>query len=119
MARRYHQGRKDRMDESLGERRGKESTEKQSYKSRRHESEGMHRAMSRHHNHDEHHEHHEDHPSRHMGHGEFANMPRHEIFHAYPKEKYGYGDYNDTIHGIDEVETESYRKVEHHRTSQK
>lgn len=31
----------DRLDESLGMRRGKESTKKQSYKSRRDESRGM------------------------------------------------------------------------------
>lgn len=33
------------MDESLGMRRGKESTKKQSYKSRRDESSGMKKAM--------------------------------------------------------------------------
>lgn len=33
-------GKKDREDESLGERRGKESSKKQSYKSRRDESKG-------------------------------------------------------------------------------
>lgn len=37
----YKQGYKDRMDESLGMRRGKESTKKQSYKDRRDESKGM------------------------------------------------------------------------------
>lgn len=36
----HHQSRISRMDESLGERRGKESKKKQSMKSRRHESEG-------------------------------------------------------------------------------
>ncbi len=41
MAKRYHQSKSSRMDESLGERRGKESGKKQSYKSRRHESMGM------------------------------------------------------------------------------
>lgn len=35
-----HQTKKDKMDESLGERMGKESSKKQSLKSRRHESEG-------------------------------------------------------------------------------
>lgn len=35
------QTKKDKMDESLGMRRGKESTKKQSYKSRRNESKGM------------------------------------------------------------------------------
>jgi len=35
------QGYSDRMDESLGMRRGKESSKKQSYKSRRDESRGM------------------------------------------------------------------------------
>lgn len=39
------QTRKDRMDESLGMRRGKESTKKQSYKDRRDESMGMKKAM--------------------------------------------------------------------------
>ena len=34
------QGANDRLDESLGERRGKESTKTQSYKSRRDESRG-------------------------------------------------------------------------------
>ena len=34
------QTKSDKMDESLGMRRGKESTKKQSYASRRHESEG-------------------------------------------------------------------------------
>lgn len=38
---RYYQSKADRMDESLGMRRGKESTKKQSYKSRRDESMGM------------------------------------------------------------------------------
>lgn len=35
------QSKSDKMDESLGMRRGKESTKKQSYKSRRDESKGM------------------------------------------------------------------------------
>jgi len=61
----------------------------------------------------------EDHPSKSMGHGEFANMPRGEIFKEYPKEKYGYGGMDDTIRGIDEVDTESYRKTEGHRSKQK
>lgn len=108
MARRYHQSKADRMDESLGERRGKESSKKQSYKSRRHESAGMKKAMD-----------HEDHPSKHMGHGEFANLPRHEIFQKYPKEKYNYGAYDDTIYGIDQVDTESADKVKHYRSRQK
>lgn len=113
MARRYHQSKASRMDESLGERRGKESTKSQSMKSRRHESMG---AKKSHGSYDDHHE---DHPSKHMGHGEFANMPRHEIFHEYPKEKYGYSSYDDTIYGIDEVETESVDKVQRHKTHQK
>lgn len=41
------QTKKDKMDESLGMRRGKESTKKQSYKSRRHESTGMKKALAR------------------------------------------------------------------------
>jgi hypothetical protein len=41
------QSRKDRMDESLGMRRGAEKDMKQSYKARRHESEGAEHAMSR------------------------------------------------------------------------
>jgi len=41
----------DRMDESLGERRGKESGKKQSYASRRHESKGMHEALEEAHEH--------------------------------------------------------------------
>lgn len=41
------QTRADRMDESLGMRRGKESTKKQSYKSRRDESKGMRKAMTK------------------------------------------------------------------------
>ena len=50
----YHKGsqmkkqtKKDKMDESLGMRRGKESTKKQSYKSRRNESTGMKKAMGK------------------------------------------------------------------------
>lgn len=39
------QTRADKLDESLGERRGAERTKKQSYKSRRDESTGMKRAM--------------------------------------------------------------------------
>jgi hypothetical protein len=35
------------MDESLGMRRGKESTKKQSYKSRRDDSKGMSKAMKK------------------------------------------------------------------------
>lgn len=41
MAKRYYQSKADRMDESLGMRRGKESTKQQSYKDRRDESMGM------------------------------------------------------------------------------
>jgi len=41
------QGTKARKDESLGMRRGKESTKKQSYASRRHESTGMKKAMKK------------------------------------------------------------------------
>lgn len=46
------QTRADRMDESLGERRGKESSKKQSYKDRRDESKGAkksHHEMAHHH----------------------------------------------------------------------
>ena len=39
------QSRNDRMDESLGMRRGKESSKKQSYKDRRDESRGMKKGM--------------------------------------------------------------------------
>lgn len=42
----YKQSGSDRMDESLGMRRGKESGKSQSYKSRRDESRGMSKAMS-------------------------------------------------------------------------
>ena len=41
------QGYNDRLDESLGERDGKESTKKQSYKDRRDESEGMEKSMGK------------------------------------------------------------------------
>lgn len=41
------QSAKDRADESLGMRRGKESTKKQSYASRRKESKGMKKAMKK------------------------------------------------------------------------
>ena len=41
------QGYDDRLDESLGMRRGKESGKKQSYKARRDESKGMEKAMGR------------------------------------------------------------------------
>jgi hypothetical protein len=111
MAKRYHQSRADRLDESLGERRGKESSKKQSYASRRHESRGARK--------DEHHERDEDHPTRHMGHGEFANMPSREIFKAYPRQPQDYGEYDDTIRGIDEVETESYKKRDSYPSRQK
>lgn len=118
MARRYHQSRADRLDESLGERRGKESGKKQSYKARRDESRGM-RGHDYKREDDRHMHRDEDHPSRHMGHGEFANMPPHEIMHEYPREKYGYGTYDDTIRGIDAVDTESADKVDDHRAHQK
>lgn len=39
------QSKNSRMDESLGMRRGKESSKKQSYKSRRDESRGMKKTM--------------------------------------------------------------------------
>jgi hypothetical protein len=46
-----HQGKMAKMDESLGMRKGKESTKKQSMKSRRDESEGAshHHKMIKHH----------------------------------------------------------------------
>jgi len=47
MARKYKQSKASRLDESLGERRGKESTKSQSLASRRHESEGMERHFGR------------------------------------------------------------------------
>jgi len=84
MAKKYYQGKKDRMHESKG-------------------MEG----------------HHEDHPSKHMGHGEFANMPRQEMMHPYPKESYGYNGYNDTITGIDEENTESANKIKRNPSHQK
>lgn len=43
----YGQSRADRMDESLGMRRGPERDKKQSYKARRDESMGMKRAMDK------------------------------------------------------------------------
>lgn len=82
----------------------------QSKKDRMHEKEGMEKRMD---------ERHEDHPSKHMGHGHFANMPPEEIFQPYPREKYNYGAYDDTIYGIDETDTESADKVEHHPSHQK
>ncbi len=80
---------------------------KQSYKDRRHESMGMKG------------DHYEDHPSQHMGHGDFANMPPHPIHHEYPKQTQNYGQYNDTIHGIDMVEEESFRKRDDYPSHQK
>ena len=80
----------------------------QTAKDRRDESRGMKKAM-----------HEEDRPDRHMGHGHFANMPPREIFHEYPKQTQNYGQYNDTIHGIDMVEEESYRKRDSHESHQK
>ena len=41
------QSKSSKMDESLGMRRGKESTKSQSYKSRRKESTGMKKAMKK------------------------------------------------------------------------
>lgn len=41
------QGKKDKLDESLGMRRGKESTKKQSYKDRRDESKGMKKSVKK------------------------------------------------------------------------
>jgi len=41
------QSKASRLDESLGMRRGKESTKKQSFKSRRDESKGMKKAMTK------------------------------------------------------------------------
>lgn len=41
------QSRKDKMDESLGMRRGKESTKEQAYPARRAESMGMKKAMKK------------------------------------------------------------------------
>jgi len=82
----------------------------QSAKDRRDESKGMKKRLG---------EREEDRPERHMGHGEFANMPQQPIFKAYPKERYAYGDYDDTIRGIDMVDTESADKVDSHRSNQK
>lgn len=112
MAKRYHQSKNDRLDESLGERRGKESGKKQSYTSRRDESRGM---KGKDYGHDG-----KDHPSRHMGHGEFANMPTKEVFKAYPKEGYTGRDYlNDTMTGIDESMKESEAKRKRYLSEQK
>lgn len=47
MAPKKKQGYDARLDESLGMRRGKESTKKQSMKARRDESKGMEKAMGR------------------------------------------------------------------------
>lgn len=41
------QTKKDKMDESLGMKRGKESTKEQAYPARRHESMGMKKAMKK------------------------------------------------------------------------
>lgn len=61
----------------------------------------------------------EDRPEKHMGHGEFANMPRNEIFREYPKVKSSYGVIDDTIYGIDMVNTESSDKVKKNLSRQK
>ena len=61
----HHQSKKDRMDESLGMRRGKESTKHESMKSRRHESEGMKEHHKKEHHKDGHMMHESSHKSHH------------------------------------------------------
>lgn len=96
MAKRYHQSKKDREDESKAMKKRMKYGDRVINNDR-----------------------HEDSPEKHMGHGEFANMPQHPIFQAYPKERYDYGAYDDTIHGIDMVDSESADKVDDHRSHQK
>ena len=69
------QSRSDRLDESLGERRGKESGKKQSYADRRHESEGS-RKHGDHSHHAALHEHHLKEAMKHAKH-----MHRHVTAH--------------------------------------
>lgn len=45
------------------------------------------------------------------GEGQFANMPKEEVMKEYPKMPYIGGQYNDTIDGIDAVNSGSVGKV--------
>lgn len=115
MAKHYKQGYNARLDESLGMRRGKESSKKQSYKSRRDESRGM-----RHHNAEAHEEadtqmYHKGSAYYGMGYGEPSNMPKEPVMREYP-EPYPRlkEDYPDTIMEIDRDMMDSFRKVEDH-----
>jgi hypothetical protein len=117
MAKHYKQGYNSRLDESLGMRRGKESSKKQSYKSRRDESRGM-----RKHNADMHSKADKETQLYHKGkdyygpgYGEPSNLPQREIMHKYPEPYPSLKtDYHDTITGIDDDLMDSFRKVERH-----
>lgn len=119
MGRHYKQDRNDRLDESLGMRRGKESGKKQSYKSRRDESRGMKKAMHRH-NDDMHKKADDETQLYHrgkgyygMGYGEPSNLPQHVEHHRYP-EPYPRlkDDYPDSIEEIDRDMMDNFKKVE-------
>jgi len=113
MARHYKQSKADRLDESLGMRRGKESSKKQSYQSRRDESRGMKR-----HNDDMHKDadtqmYHKGKAYYGPGYGEPSNMPQNVMMHKYP-EPYPRlkCDYADTMAEIDRDAIDNYKKVE-------
>ena len=117
MPRHYKQNKADRLDESLGMRRGKESKKKQSYKSRRDESKGMKKAMKRH-NEDMHKDadtqmYHKGKGYYGKGYGQPSNLPQevshHSVPEPYPRLKC---DYADTMEEIDRDAVDNYRKVE-------
>lgn len=140
---RKKQGYKARLDESLGERRGKESGKKQSYAARRHESEAMEkhygkrpysavstmdkeskrkRHYKRHNEkaHDEADETQMYHKGKEYygaGYGEPSNLPQEPIHKKYPEPYPRLKlEYPDTLEEIDEDMMDSFRKVEDYRS---
>ena len=102
MAKRYHQGRKDREDESRGMKRyyRKERMENSEYdrRSEREEDYGMIR---------------EDHEAP-------ANLPQHVVHRYYPRGGYGPDyDIDDTIRGVDDQMMDDDRGLDRHLSPEK
>lgn len=120
MARHYKQSRNDRLDESLGERRGRESSKKQSYKSRRDESRGASMHMPRDHarGEDGTQMYHEGKGYYGEGYGHFANLPPREEMRPYPDPYANMveSDYPDTLREIDRDIHDNYSNIERQRS---
>lgn len=102
MAKKYHQTRKDKEDESRGMRR-----HERAHHEREHRKEGGHRSFV-------------TGQDPEVGRNDFSGLPRDCVMEAYPSNRARRGGYlDDTMEGIDAIQTDSESATDRHLSNQK